>query len=51
MLGDTLVNKGIITTEQLEKALAEQKKSGDKLGDVIVRFGFTTHEQIENALK
>jgi hypothetical protein len=51
MLGDTLVNKGIITADQLEKALAEQKKSGDKLGEVIVRLGFTTHEQIENALK
>ncbi len=51
MLGDTLVDKGIITADQLRKALAEQKKSGDKLGDVIVRLGFTTHEQIENALK
>jgi len=51
MLGDTLVNKRIITANQLEKALVEQKKSGDKLGDVIVRLGFTTHEQIENALK
>jgi hypothetical protein len=51
MLGDTLVDKGIITADQLGKALSEQKKSGDKLGDVIVRLGFTTHEQIENALK
>jgi len=51
MLGDTLLNKGIITADQLEQALAEHKSSGDKLGDVIVRLGFTTHEKIENALK
>lgn len=51
MLGDTLLNKGIITADQLEKAIAEQKKSGNKLGDVLVKLGFTSHEQIENALK
>jgi len=51
MLGDTLLNKGIITADQLEKALAEQKKSGNKLGEVLVELGFTSHEQIENALK
>ena len=51
MLGDTLLNKGIITADQLEKALAEQKKSGNKLGDILVKLGFCSHEEIENALK
>ncbi len=51
MMGDILVNKGVITSEQLDKALALQKSSGDKLGDVIVKLGFATHEQIDSALK
>jgi hypothetical protein len=51
MLGDTLLNTGIITADQLEKALAEQKKGGEKLGDILVKLGFASREQIENALK
>jgi hypothetical protein len=51
MLGDTLVSKGVITADQLQKALDEQKKSGEKLGDVLVKLGFATHEKIDAAAK
>jgi type IV pilus assembly protein PilB len=51
MMGETLVNKGVITLVQLDKALDFQKTSGDKLGDAIIKLGFATQEQIDNALK
>ena len=32
MLGDKLLNEGLITSAQLDKALEEQKKIKEKLG-------------------
>jgi predicted transcriptional regulator len=51
MLGDTLVAKGVITADQLQKALDAQKTNNSKIGDELVALGFTTHEKIEAALK
>ncbi len=39
-IGDLLQQEGLITQEQLEQALAEQKESGIKLGEAIVKLGF-----------
>lgn len=39
-LGDLLVEQGIITAEQLAKALAEQKKTGIKLGKMLISLGY-----------
>lgn len=50
-MGDTLISKGVISADQLDKALEEQKKSGEKLGEILVKMGFATHEKIDNALK
>jgi len=41
-LGELLVDAGIITTEQLEIALAEKKRSRERLGKILVKLGFTT---------
>ena len=41
-LGDIIVERGLITTEQLEHALAAQRESGAKLGEVLVELGFIT---------
>ena len=38
-LGELLVEAGAITTEQLEEALAGQKKSGLKLGQYLIQSG------------
>ncbi len=38
-LGDLLVEKGAITEEQLQLALAEQKKLGRKLGRTLIELG------------
>ena len=49
-LGDVLINGGVITQEQLEKALGLQKGTGRKLGEVLVDEGITTEEAIARAL-
>ena len=41
-LGDIIVERGLITAEQLEEALAAQRESGAKLGEVLVELGFIT---------
>ena len=38
-LGDLLLEKNLVTEEQLEKALAEQGESGGKLGEILVNMG------------
>lgn len=39
-IGDLLVSNGVITEPQLMSALAEQKKTGQKLGHTLVDMGF-----------
>jgi hypothetical protein len=41
-LGDIFVERGLITPEQLEEALAEQREKGGKLGEILVELGFIT---------
>ncbi len=43
-LGEMLVEVGIITEEQLQEALEEQKKSGGKLGQNLMALGYITEE-------
>ena len=38
-VGDLLLQKGIITKEQLEQALEEQKKTHEKLGQILIQHG------------
>ncbi len=40
MLGEMLVAGGLITGEQLQRALGEQKKRGGKVGEMLVALGF-----------
>jgi type II secretion system protein E len=40
LLGEILVQKGLITNEQLEMALRQQKKTGQFLGSTLVKLGF-----------
>jgi MSHA biogenesis protein MshE len=49
-LGDLLVQQKLITTEQLQFALDQQKRSGRKLGRVLVENAFVTEDQISEAL-
>jgi len=45
-LGDVLVSKGLVSAEQLARALELQKTSGRKLGRALAELRFVTNEQI-----
>ncbi len=49
-LGELLVERSIVTAEQLELALADQKKNGGLLGEILISWGYTTEESIVGAL-
>ena len=49
-LGDRLVAEKLITTDQLQRALAEQKGSADKLGTILVRLAFITEDSLVSFL-
>ena len=41
-LGDIFVERGLITDEQLQEALAVQQDTGGRLGEILVERGFIT---------
>jgi MSHA biogenesis protein MshE len=49
-IGDLLIEQGLITQQQLETALAEQKTSGQKLGRTLIELGFVQEQDIRNIL-
>ena len=49
-LGDRLVAEKLISAEQLQRALAEQKGSADKLGTILVRLQFITEDSLVSFL-
>ena len=50
-LGETLVKNGVITQDQLETALAEQKKSpNEKIGEILMRLGYLPMEELKTFL-
>jgi type IV pilus assembly protein PilB len=51
-LGQLLLGRGVVTQEQIEKALAEQKEKGHRklLGELLVEMNYCTENQIASAL-
>jgi len=51
-LGELLIEREIVTAEQIETALAEQKEKGHRklLGELLVEMGYCTENQIASAL-
>ncbi|NUS32419.1 MAG: Flp pilus assembly complex ATPase component TadA [Gemmatimonadaceae bacterium] len=49
-LGDLLVREGLITREQLEKALQEQKQNGTRVGYNLVKLGFIAETELTKML-
>lgn len=45
-IGDLLVASGIVTESQLQVALAEQKKTGQKLGKTLIKLKFLSEEKL-----
>ena len=49
-LGEMLVKAGLITQDQLSKALAQQEVSGGRIGTNLVKLGFITEDEITSFL-
>lgn len=49
-LGELLLERKLITQEQLDQALKVQQAKGGLLGQILVSLGFTTEEAIAQAL-
>ncbi len=49
-IGDLLVQNEVITEDQLQTALQEQKKSGRKLGKTLTDLGYLEEDQLLNFL-
>jgi len=45
-LGEYLVDKGLVSKEQIEAALEEQKKAGSRLGQTLIELGFLKEEDL-----
>ncbi len=49
-LGDLLIREGLITREQLEKALQEQRQNGTRVGYNLVKLGFIQETDLVKSL-
>jgi len=49
-LGELLIERGVISKLQLDKALNVQKEKGGLIGEVLVELGFAKEEDITQAL-
>jgi hypothetical protein len=45
-LGDRLIQAGLITKAQLDKALEEQKRTGGLIGSNLIKLGFLKEEEL-----
>lgn len=49
-LGDIFVERGLITHEQLQQALAVQQEASGRLGEILVELGFVTRVALAGVL-
>ena len=49
-IGELLTKAKLLTNEQLERALDEQKQSGGRIGEHLIRLGYVTEEDILDCL-
>ncbi len=50
-LGEILVEKGILSEEELENVVELQESEKTRLGDIIVKKGMATEDDVQDALK
>jgi type IV pilus assembly protein PilB len=50
LLGERLIEAGLVTPDQLDLALREQKRTGERIGEILIDLGFVTQEQISAVL-
>ncbi|MBK7051788.1 MAG: hypothetical protein IPH54_14165 [Rhodoferax sp.] len=51
LLGQLLVNKKLISQEQLDWAIEQQKKTGQRLGDVVTELNLISRNQVDAVLR
>lgn len=51
LIGQVLMESGMITIDELTEAVEVQKSSGQKLGDVLISLDMITQEELEMALE
>jgi len=49
-LGDILVAKGLVSTDDIKRAVEHQRQNGGRFGESLVALGILTHEQINKVL-
>ena len=49
-LGEILIERRLLSEDDLERALELQRERGDKLGKILVDLGFVAHREVLNAL-
>ncbi len=49
-LGDALIDQNILSKQQLELALKEQKRTKELLGEIVVRLGFASRKDLSKAV-
>lgn len=49
-IGEILVEQGLITQQQVDEAMQEQKLTAEKIGEILVRKGWVSREQVERCL-
>lgn len=50
LIGQILIDKGLVTSEQLEIGLKEQKRTGDFICTSLVKLGFVLEEEVFSVL-
>jgi hypothetical protein len=51
LIGQVLMESGMITIDELNEAIEVQKSSGQRLGDVLINRGVITAEDLQMALE
>jgi len=50
LLGELLIEKGLVSEKQVADALERQKKTGEKIGEALVAMGIVSDQQVVEAL-
>ncbi len=51
LIGELLIENGLITPEQLDEALGVQRKDGDLIGNILVNLGYLDDDALLEYLK
>jgi len=49
-IGDRLISAGLISSDQLDFALKEQKRTGDRLGNILRQLNLITEDDLAKVL-